>query len=1320
LQFIRFKSANIMQFRLIQGVLAVAMLAWSLHAQAVTLVGTVTGPDGPVASARVIAEQSGGTAIETVTDVNGQYAMEVPAGFYPSVYAESADIGSGLIGERVNNIDISGDKEIRLFLVDLVTLAGTVQLPPDFQGTYDMAFVGLERLGLSWDPRNQTERNFEIQLPAGVYSILVSPSCKAGDPPPTANVLGLCHTAFYLGHVAVDASKGSVEDIVVPVSEYRSPVHDFPSPVADLIQVGPANARGVAMVTGQAGATSGPSRIRIVNLQTQLVADGVSYEDGSFSIPAFAPPGSHLAIVHDPLGLGEVADFAAQTLLRVPPTNEPAGGFAALLREDSRQIRPEGLYNSIRSVGAASMPQIHFSGVLDDRNWSPGATIAVGGEFRIFFRDAEHVEAPVLHETIHLAVVLEQLFDESGAQFMTNPQAAGSTLTTTGYPILRGGWMDGAIGSADHIGLSSIQFDGDIQVDPDGYSGNWSAVLEVPNSLPQGTYGLSFAGFVELEPVEKHFEDVFVREVPNRLVSHNGIAATVTVGSPSPPRLGWVLGMNELSDGTRGIVAKEDRGAFEVSGQIAHNGQAFVLPRFDPLRRTEKTYRLEPGLPLMGAANDGFLPPPRVPLAFPSGSLSVVIQKPDGGRQNLGTAPFRQLVTQGVSALHGARPHDTSNIVRLYPELTTLDDRFQHRFDQYGPHTVTMSGWIEDVQGNRYEGGGVYEVHVAKPLDLETGVFPNTPFEVGDAYSPTVIVQPGVTADVTVTLTVWPESDESRKVVRVFAGEANRFGYFHAEGIPHVFTEHGEYRVDIEASWWDKDGAYWFGALSWGNIIETPNSPLIAHGARGMHETARDASPLWYFEDDLGFGGESTHMFFPFSNGDIMWSLDTTDPRFNSSASGIVTVQDTQGDFADLVKARSRLPLNWEASTNPALSEAEMDLRAQIGEIPLFSSNPKGPAALYWDDAQTHHAYFYSGAGRPGVRVREFAGNQLSANRYWRFNDAYYYQAGNGINGDLPNDFKFLFGGAVYRAPEIDFHYYGAHGSLWVSIPNGSEPNTRIFPPFQGNGGGPSGGPIMTLKGEDIDMFFHVLGTRPGAILEVGDVASFAGQLAPTLPSHVGITVTSPSGAKYDVSGKSNKVGYFYVPAADFRVTEPGVWTVAVNTWFDGISSAGQVQQPYPSGSVLGSNEGQYRFYVVDPSDQPLGVGIPAQSWVEPGKGPIDIPLMPPGELTDVTVHRTTVMPGFILESAESQNLTYTYDAPSLHGDFPNLDIVDADSRYGVDTITMSFLVTGKNGDGNTVHRARQILIQGEELLAPKQTTPVVFRNSFERVAGAQ
>ena len=78
-------------------------------------------------------------------------------------------------------------------------------------------------------------------------------------------------------------------------------------------------------------------------------------------------------------------------------------------------------------------------------------------------------------------------------------------------------------------------------------------------------------------------------------------------------------------------------------------------------------------------------------------------------------------------------------------------------------------------------------------------------------------------------------------------------------------------------------------------------------------------------------------------------------------------------------------------------------------------------------------------------------------------------------------------------------------------------------------------------------------------------------------------------------------------------------------------------------------------------------------------------------------------MPGFILEEGTRAALSYTYEPSQLARDFPNLDLHDSDGRSGIDTITISLLLSGVDATRTRRHFARQVVIQGEELQIPEQ-----------------
>jgi hypothetical protein len=165
-----------------------------------------------------------------------------------------------------------------------------------------------------------------------------------------------------------------------------------------------------------------------------------------------------------------------------------------------------------------------------------------------------------------------------------------------------------------------------------------------------------------------------------------------------------------------------------------------------------------------------------------------------------------------------------------------------------------------------------------------------------------------------------------------------------------------------------------------------------------------------------------------------------------------------------------------------------------------------------------------------------------------------------------------------------------------------------------------------------------------------------------------------------------------------------------------GQTSAGPLQAPYPTGTILGSLSGSYHFYVVDKGSAPLQVDGPGETWLKPGAGPIGFSIQAPEGWTNLTVHRTTVMPGFLLEDVTGNDLSFTYDAPTLAQTFPNLDLEDRDGVMGVDTITLSVLLQGLDAEGNPQFRARQLLLQGEQLMRPLQKrSDDMFGSDFER-----
>jgi hypothetical protein len=692
-------------------------------------------------------------------------------------------------------------------------------------------------------------------------------------------------------------------------------------------------------------------------------------------------------------------------------------------------------------------------------------------------------------------------------------------------------------------------------------------------------------------------------------------------------------------------------------------------------------YRLEPFLPSVATGDRGQIPEAPLPFLLPSGALRVIITDPTGTVREIGPASFVQSWTSSIVDRRGGVFDEGGGHITEPYQLTTLDPRFEVEFEMDGVHRIEMEMTVEDIWGTIWRGDGTFDITVARPLTLDTATLPGTPFETGDTLTLSGSLVPPVAVEIEAVVTVVSKSDRSKMTRTTTRGRANPFGYFRLE--PVRLSDAGEYRIDIIATHRDRQRNLWTGARTWGGVVAPRNGTLIAHGARGTDDPFEGERPQWFDRSQLGFPF-GHHVNFAFHSGDVQW-LQKAD-----SSIPVVTFQDLGGEVGAVMRRRT--------------NATQFDEQMARGEVTPFSSRADGYDP-HLDPSKTDlWAYGYSSVQRPLIRVREEISEGAASGGYWRFSDQYAAQPGVGRAGDLPNDFKFQFGGVAIHGSAVGEPHYAIYGSLFVLVPN-DDPSggSRTFPPFQGNGGGPSGGPIMKLKGQEIDLFVHPTSLRAGTILQTGEIASFVGFVAPPLPGTIEVLIISPSGQQRTISGRANKVGYFYDPMQDFVVTEPGIWRARVKVTYDGLTSAGPVQAPYPSGDVLGSRQGEFFFYAVTPESPQLDIAEMPR-FVDPK--PVTFTALAPHGLTNVEMHYTSSMPGFILEEGTTSTLRYSYNASELQKIFPNIDLADSNGYLASDTIVMSFLLSGTDAGGSRRYFARQIVLQGEEVQMPDQKVP--------------
>jgi len=932
--------------------------------------------------------------------------------------------------------------------------------------------------------------------------------------------------------------------------------------------------------------------------------------------------------------------------------------------------------------------------------YAPGDLLRVEGTLRLY--------GPAIDATTDLEAIaangwlqLLMLFDGAGRPLAGQNYFMSTMLTPSGFPIQRGErpseWLDAQVSASD------LRFAGTHAVE-----GDLVATVQLPGDLPAGIYRpvISF----DITGVPTSTQWLAANVTFYTFYPHEAPLPPIAVGPVGQaPRLTWRLMMDDFVQGTRGTGAREDQGTFELASQIVSQGASFYVPPVDAQTGRPLTYRLEPFLPMISFTDRRMPSPPLLPFDLPGGQLCVAVEEPDGSELDLGCEALAQSFNRTKTTRGGNDLNNGTVQLEDVYSLKAASDRFRVTFNQYGHHVITMAGTVEDLWGNSYEGGGTYDVWVAQPLDIDPGVLPGTPLAAGDAFNPALQFYPRVPADVTLTLTLYPDSDPTRAQVTTITGTANRFGFFdlpdsHA---PISLASPGEYRVDLTAAYTAPDGTLYMGAMTWGGVVMTPpgQAELIAHGRRGLDSLQYIPSAWFVSSRDLIIPlGAISHTLNPYYSGDICWSR-LSDGQSSGGDALIMgaSVQDTVGTVEAAILARA-------ARVNPPLAgPGSLSERVAAGELPLFVSTRSGRPAQMAPDDVDQVAYSYRSSQRPGVRIREVVAEDGQSGGYWRLDTLYDDQLGVGVLGDLPNDFKFQYVGAVYRDLDTGRNEYVGQGSGWVFIPDDDPLGSRVMPPFAGEGNGgwtTEGGPILTLKGEDIDIFILPTGVQPGAVLEVGDTFRFAGHVMPTLNSQVTATVTAPGGATHQVDGQANQVGYFYDPDDDFVLDKPGLWSVDVTVWHDGLCSGGHTVPPYPSGDVLGSEEGRYWFYVVPGSSPRLDVSSPAPGYLsfESEVTPITISGSLPDGLSGATVDYTISMPGYILmhghAAIQGNMYQIVFDPVALQQDFPNLDLNgrDANGQPGLaDTFAIGLLLQAQEGR-STVYQANTVTLQGDQV----------------------
>jgi hypothetical protein len=1028
-------------------------------------------------------------------------------------------------------------------------------------------------------------------------------------------------------------------------------------PEASLISLNLIKEEYLVEVVAEPGAVPPNARVVIANLESRAFALVDADEQGVFSTAIHGFPGSHILVKQD--ATGRITSFDSME-------NMSYAGFIlapGMIMQIPFGSREDGTVPVSTGFAACCDPQNAswiFEGSISSDHFQIGDNLEVEGQVTLLSA------GPDVPNRGFFAIHAIYMGDEMGRQVGFADLFVSVLTTPTGLAIERnlGGNQVGMTMESPLVWEQMGEF--------------WTATVrgqaEIPPYFEPGRYVL-FAALYDFNDFvwQSQFPVLTARCCDGTWL------AVIDVGDPAPTRLAATLLADLLSEGSRGgVTAREDKDLLEFSTRaVTHHNP--VVPRLDAYG-VPWSYQLGPFLPLVGGIDRNYPARPLIDFDFTNGELRIEILRPDGSTDLFGPAPITHLGTYTpITPWFDTVSLDGGNLGEV-PQLLGPENAFAYQFPMDGDYVITLEGRISDLAGREYEISGTYDVTVADILDIETSALPGTAFEVGDSLPVGLFVMPGLPAEVDFKVTTTYANGAME--VTEYNGQANAFGWWDGEGQSHLFEKPGEYRVDVEARFTGA-GNLWVGRMTFGGVIASPNAAIAMRGRRGP-DNQTYLVPVWSFDTDYDFDDiTGRHFNLPYFSGDILWGTPHTEfevPTLGVSDAVIVHSSIQILDRTNRLAQRAMALVEKHNGYNDPISLQEL---IRGNQIPLITIAEPFWNPGYHADQIDFWSYLYHAVERPGVRVREIIKGSDLQTEYWRFDDAYHLQSGNGIEGDLPGDFKFMYGGAVVRDDLTGEGEYAIYGSGWVHTEYDDPLGGRVMPPFQGAAGGPSGGPLFTIFDQPIDMFFVPLAVRPGMVLELGDTFRMAGPIMPTLPSKIEYTLTRPDGTRQSFDGVANAVGYFYQPADDFTLDQTGEWTVELTVTHDGMTSAGPVEEPYPTGGPLTPDLHTFSFFVVESAADRLPVytdlsDLEFQPWHYAVDSAAFAMMLPEGLDSD-KVRLVATIPGIVLASeelsVEDGQVNWRMDGPALNRLVHNLDYLQGLA----DTITVTFFA--QDGD---------------------------------------
>jgi len=866
------------------------------------------------------------------------------------------------------------------------------------------------------------------------------------------------------------------------------------------------------------------------------------------------------------------------------------------------------------------------AGLTIEDTTSSTQEINVQGSFNMHSPGLCYHASEKIMKGIFILLVGERIFDANGDYRYGQHILSSSYLTDTGLPvegILKNFPTDTFGGKSRHpINQLILVPTDDLVLDKNGgfVRGDFQIDYNInQDTVPAGYYKFTLlvgiqlddTHFITLRNIDPNNEDI---DINNGSFASMGIAP---VGKPSVPHLPWVLLPDDIECG--GVISRHEKDNFALTNRSGFSPIA-VLPPVSP-DGGQIAYRLEPSLPFLQKLSKSPLS-----LDVSKGEFSVSIKTPDGHMIDLGDTPIKEW--EG-------------------PYLTAGNERFFFAFSAYGHHEIEITGYVMDKNGVKIHGGGIYDIYIAKPLELRPVLKPGMPLKPKENLDLSLSVIPPVPAKISVKKTLNPYSIKGKIEDDSFNIFCNRWGIYtppatykkkrwtKTEDIR--FSREGEYRIDLIAEYHDSRGVLYMGAKTLAGVVVAENSIEL----RGEDPAFRSTYPQ----------GDKVFTIPPRNDELIAFPIDTCmifDPDMK------VVLTDSLRDNRVLMGERT-----YE------LADGE------IGVLPRSTADAN-PAHFYPEKID-RKMYSYVAASAPDGRtmfVVKDGGPMTDELEKIRLL----------MDADM-GDFYQVYGSMVFRDYPLDKFYYSA-------ISTGAFPKEGILNPTSV----PFSGGRVSMY-ERRTPFMHSFSFYPGALITKDKAFVPRFYVFPPTPGLVKITLALPNGEQSFFTCKVDERG-FSTEMIDppIELWQEGVYEVK-HSFYPNQTDPKTLEEMGPGvGSV------QFPFYVIKNSgSNRFEWNIKSGHKIARNKPLTLASVFPEDAYTEGTANYTLEFNGeLIVQDSvkfKGNGFEIAINIPKIIEDIPNLDMRDP-----MDVIEISCFVKGVNAKGKNRFMASRMTIRSERL----------------------